>query len=81
MTVIAIIGAGSVVFTRTVVSDLLQQETTRDCEIRLCDIDSDALKAAQDLVRAMREEATALGSRSEVYNRDRVRFELMKHVG
>ena len=46
MTKIAIVGAGSLVFTRTVVSDLLQQEATADAEIRLVDIDPIRLERA-----------------------------------
>lgn len=62
MTAITIVGAGSVVFTRTIVSDLLQHEATRDCELRLCDTNPEALKAAERLVAKMREEARAVGS-------------------
>lgn len=61
MTVIAIIGAGSVSFTRTLVSDLLQQSATRDCELHLFDVDSQALEASKTLVEQMREEAKAPG--------------------
>ena len=61
MTVIAIIGAGSVTFTRTLVSDLLQRPATKDCELRLFDIDSGALDAAHRVVTQMRDEAAAPG--------------------
>ena len=61
MTAISIIGAGSVSFTRTLVSDLLQQPATRDCELHLFDIDAEALEAARQLVEQMREEAKAPG--------------------
>jgi alpha-galactosidase len=61
MTVIGIVGAGSVSFTKTLVSDLLQQPTTRDCELRLFDIDQEALEAATALVEQMRLEAKAGG--------------------
>lgn len=61
MTVIAIVGAGSVSFTRTLVSDLLQQTATGDCELRLFDIDTHALEASKRLVEEMREEAKAPG--------------------
>jgi alpha-galactosidase len=64
MTVIAIIGAGSVIFTRTVVSDLLQQEATRECELRLFDVNADALGAARSLVEQLREEAKSPGPTS-----------------
>lgn len=50
MTKIAIVGAGSLVFTRTVVSDLLQQEATVGCEIHLVDVDADRLRAAEQAV-------------------------------
>jgi alpha-galactosidase len=59
--VISIIGAGSVSFTRTLVSDILQQQATRDCELRLFDLDRDALDAAAKLVGEMREQAAAPG--------------------
>lgn len=61
MTAITIVGAGSVSFTRTLVSDLLQQPATRDCELHLFDIDADALEAARQLVEQMREEAKSPG--------------------
>jgi alpha-galactosidase len=61
VTAIAIVGAGSVSFTRTLVSDLLQQPATRDCELHLFDIDAEALEAARQLVEQMREEAKAPG--------------------
>ncbi len=61
LTVIAIIGAGSVSFTRTLVSDLLQQSVTRDCELHLFDIDAKALQASKKLVEEMRKEAKAPG--------------------
>ena len=62
MTAITIVGAGSVSFTRTLVSDLLQQPATRDCELHLFDIDAEALEAARQLVEQMREEAKAPGA-------------------
>lgn len=52
---VAIVGAGSLVFTRKVVSDLLQQEPTADAGISLVDIDGGRLaaaKAAVELVAA-----------------------------
>jgi alpha-galactosidase len=61
VTAITIVGAGSVSFTRTLVSDLLQQPATRDCELHLFDIDADALEAARQLVEQMREEAKSPG--------------------
>jgi alpha-galactosidase len=62
VTAITIVGAGSVSFTRTLVSDLLQQPATRDCELQLFDIDAEALEAARQLVEHMREEAKAPGT-------------------
>ncbi len=53
MTKIAIVGAGSLVFTRTVVSDLLQQEATADAEIRLVDIDPIRLERARRAVERL----------------------------
>jgi alpha-galactosidase len=61
LTRIAIIGAGSVSFTRTIVSDLLQQPATSDCDLRLYDIDAGALEAAALLVEQMRQDAGAPG--------------------
>jgi alpha-galactosidase len=56
MTKIAIVGAGSLVFTRALVSDLLQQEATADAEIHLVDIDEqrlgEARKAVEDIATA-----------------------------
>ncbi len=61
MTKIAIVGAGSLVFTRTLVSDLLQQEATADAEIHLVDIDDQRLR---DAVKAV--EAIAMASKRSV---------------
>lgn len=61
MTAITIVGAGSVSFTRTLVSDLLQQPATRDCELHLFDIDGEALEASRQLVEQMRQEAKSPG--------------------
>jgi alpha-galactosidase len=58
---IAIVGAGSVSFTRTLVSDLFQQPATRDCDLSLFDVDAEALEAARRLVLEMSEEAKARG--------------------
>ena len=56
MTKIAIVGAGSLVFTRALVGDLLQQEATADAEIHLVDIDDrrlgDAVKAVEAIAMA-----------------------------
>jgi alpha-galactosidase len=62
MTAITIVGAGSVSFTRTLVSDLLLQPATRDCELHLFDVDAEALEAARQLVEHMREQAKAPGT-------------------
>lgn len=61
MTAIAIVGAGSVSFTRTLVSDLLQQEVTRECELCLYDLDDAASASATELVTELREQAKAPG--------------------
>ena len=61
MTKIAIVGAGSLVFTRTLVSDLLQQDATADAEIHLVDIDDQRLR---DAVKAV--EAIAMASKRSV---------------
>ena len=53
MTKIAIVGAGSLVFTRTLVSDLLQEEATADAEIHLVDLDGPRLKDACKAVEAI----------------------------
>jgi alpha-galactosidase len=53
MVKIAVIGAGSLVFTRKLVSDLLQQEPTADAEIRLMDIDTERLKEVGEVVEAI----------------------------
>jgi alpha-galactosidase len=52
MVKIAVIGAGSLVFTTKLVTDLLQQEPTADADIRLMDIDTKRLKEVGDVVEA-----------------------------
>lgn len=47
---IAFIGAGSTVFTRTLVNDLLSFEELRDCEIALMDIDAQRLELTDRLM-------------------------------
>lgn len=59
--VVVLIGAGSLVFTRTVVSDLVQSDVTRDSELRLVDIAEDQLRGAVEMVRRIQEEAGARG--------------------
>ncbi len=54
---VAIVGAGSLVFTRTVVSDLLQQPSTSDVEVHLVDIDAGRLARAQRAVERIAERA------------------------
>lgn len=61
MAVIAIVGAGSVSFTQTLVSDLLQQPATRDSDFSLFDVDHANLDAARTLVAEMQAEAKAEG--------------------
>jgi alpha-galactosidase len=50
---IAIIGAGSAVFTRNLTSDILLVPELQDSTIALMDIDADRLALARDLVQAM----------------------------
>ena len=57
MVKIAVIGAGSLVFTRKLVSDLLQQEPTADAEIRLMDINTGRLKEVGEVVEAIVEQS------------------------
>jgi len=56
MTKITIIGAGSVVFTRNLCSDILFVPALQDCTIALMDIDAGRLKMARALVQAMVEQ-------------------------
>ncbi|MFN2234564.1 MAG: alpha-glucosidase/alpha-galactosidase [Anaerolineales bacterium] len=53
MTKISLIGAGSVVFTRNLCSDILLVPELQDCTISLMDIDAERLKMAQALVQAI----------------------------
>jgi len=53
MTRIAIIGAGSTVFTRNLCSDIMLAPALRDSTIALMDIDADRLTEARDLVQLM----------------------------
>lgn len=57
MSRIALIGAGSMVFTLQVVGDLLQLPGTRDSDLRLFDIDEGRLATAERLVRRLIAEA------------------------
>ena len=63
MVKIAVIGAGSLVFTRKLVNDLVQQEPTADAEIRLMDIDTERLKEVGEVAEAIVQRSrAALGS-------------------
>lgn len=62
MITVAIIGAGSVVFTQEIVSDLLQHPATRDVHFRLMDQNPVRLAQAQRLVRRMAEAAQGHGA-------------------
>ena len=53
MTKITLIGAGSVVFTRHLCSDILLVPELQDSTISLMDIDAERLKMAQALVQAI----------------------------
>jgi alpha-galactosidase len=53
MTKITIIGAGSVVFTRNLTSDILLAPALHDCTIALMDIDAGRLETARALVQKM----------------------------
>ncbi|MEN6480033.1 MAG: alpha-glucosidase/alpha-galactosidase [Anaerolineales bacterium] len=53
MTKITIIGAGSVVFTRNLTSDILLAPALRDCTIALMDIDPERLEISRALVQKM----------------------------
>jgi alpha-galactosidase len=70
MTRVAIIGAGSLVFTRTVVRDLLLQEPTCDAEVRLVDVDPQRLEDAR--VAVERIVASGAGKISVLATTDRV---------
>ena len=56
MAKIALIGAGSVVFTRNLINALLSFPALRDATISLMDIDHERLTLARDLARAMIEQ-------------------------
>ncbi|PSR20205.1 MAG: alpha-glucosidase/alpha-galactosidase [Sulfobacillus acidophilus] len=62
MATVTIVGAGSVEFTQEVVSDLLQQPSTRHINIHLMDINADHLRDAERLVHRMMEAAGSRGS-------------------
>jgi alpha-galactosidase len=53
MAKIALIGAGSVVFTRNLCSDILLAPALQNCEIALMDIDPARLETARQLVQTI----------------------------
>jgi len=53
MTKIALIGAGSVVFTRNLINDVLSFPALAGSTISLMDIDAERLEIARDLVAAI----------------------------
>ena len=59
MTRIAIIGAGSTIFMRNVVGDVLLTQSLRDCEIALMDLDEVRLKTSGICARKLAEAAAA----------------------
>src|SRR5581483_377739 len=64
MAKVALIGAGSVVFTQNLVTDILLFPELRDTEIALMDIDAERLKVAEHIVRQVAREKT--GSDTQV---------------
>ncbi|MBN9325616.1 MAG: alpha-glucosidase/alpha-galactosidase, partial [Cellulomonas sp.] len=52
MTTIAFLGAGSVVFTRDLLTDLFAYSDLPDLTIRLHDIDAERLETAEGIARA-----------------------------
>ena len=53
MTKITFVGAGSLVFTRNLCSDVLLSPALQDCTISLMDIDSERLCQSRDAVRSI----------------------------
>ena len=53
MTKLTIIGAGSAVFTKNIVADLLSLDTFKNIEIALQDIDRVRLKASHELLKVI----------------------------
>jgi alpha-galactosidase len=60
---IVFIGAGSTVFSRNVIGDILWHEALRDSELRLVDIDPDRLATAEGMTRIL---CRQFGSRAKV---------------
>lgn len=63
MVKVAIVGAGSLVFTRKLVSDLVRQDVTADAQIHLMDIDTRRLREVGQFAQAI---VQSSGSRAEV---------------
>jgi alpha-galactosidase len=59
---IAIVGAGSMVFTRALVSDLMRDEVTRDVDLRLVDVDPERLRTSREMVARIVAEAGGRGA-------------------
>ena len=59
MTKLTIIGAGSTVFTKNIVADLLSIDSFKNMEIALQDIDSKRLKASHDLLNVISKKLNA----------------------
>ena len=59
MTKLTIIGAGSAVFTKNIVADLLSLDTFKNIEIALQDIDPKRLKASHDLLTVISQKLNA----------------------
>ena len=60
---VALIGAGSVSFSKRLVNDLYFRDAFRDCELRLMDIDPDRLYMAEKTMRVVREKRGAKDSK------------------
>lgn len=58
---IAFIGAGSTVFSRNVIADILWHDALRDAELRLVDLDRDRLATALDMTRILSAQFKATG--------------------
>ena len=59
MTKLTIIGAGSAVFTKNIVADLLSLDAFKNIEIALQDIDPKRLKASHDLLNVVAQKLNA----------------------
>ncbi len=56
---VAILGAGSVVFGKDIITDMLLHESLRDCELRLMDVDPERLALASQMARSIARELDA----------------------